>query len=204
MEKWIELQLFAEKAEEEEPENQGSEGKDPKDGDEPSGTGEPLTAEQVQKMIQSETDKVRTEYSKRLKDVEAEKKKIEDEKLSTEEKLKLEQERKEKALAEKEQELTTKELKLRSYDVMKEHKVPEELQEVLLAAVSDEEELNSRGELIGKAFSEAVEKAVSERLKDYGRSPEASDDRPPRDPSEMSMEEYADWYRKQQEKSKDI
>lgn len=46
----------------------------------------PLTIEDVQKMIQSETDKVRTEYSKKLKDKDKELESIKVEKMTEEEK----------------------------------------------------------------------------------------------------------------------
>ena len=60
------LQLFAEPGGEPDPEN-------PEDkGGEPTPEDIPLTMEEVRKLIQSETDKVRTEYSKKLKDAMAE------------------------------------------------------------------------------------------------------------------------------------
>lgn len=194
----FDLQMFADEEKEDQPANDS-------DQQQPEETeaGTPMSREEVEKMIQSETDRVRQEYSKRLKDVQEEKDKLENEKLTAEEKLELEAERRRKALEEKEQELTSKELRLKSYDVMKKHQIPDELQDVLLEGIQSEDQLLERGEKLADTFSRAVDAAVSKELEKYGREPHTDPDEG-KEPADMSMDEYAAWFRKKREESKPL
>jgi len=197
----IDLQLFAEERDSKEPnspEEEATSG-DEEGGSEETGEGKHVTLEEAKKMLQSEADKIRTEYSKKLKEERSERERLENEKLSAEEKLALEEERRRKALEEKEQELTSKELKLRSFEVMESHEIPRALQPILLEGVDSEDGLTQRADLLSKTFSEAVQTAVDEQMSEYGRKP-ASGDSSGKDPSSMTMEEYAAHWEAQREK----
>ena len=61
-----------------------------------------MTAEDIKKLIQSETDKVRTEYAKKLKAEQDEKDRLLKEKMSDEEKAKFERDKLQKDLEERE------------------------------------------------------------------------------------------------------
>ncbi len=121
-----------------------------------------LTTEQVKKMIQSETDRVRTEYSQKLKE-------LEKAKMTEDEKRIAELQEKEQALTAKEQELLKKSLTLHAINVLNEKKIPVEFAEYLIAG--DEETTNQRIESFNKQWSEKFTEAVQDINKSIGRKP---------------------------------
>lgn len=157
------LQLFAEPGGEPEPEN-------PEDkGGEPTPEDKPLTMEEVQRMIQSETDKVRTEYSQKLKDAKAEAERLAKEKMSEEEKAEFERQKLQKELQEKEQALLERELNLKAIDLLTEAKMPLTFKEFVVGA--DEETTKAKVKTLKTLWTEELEKAVKERFKEKGRDP---------------------------------
>ena len=78
-----------------------------------------ISEDEIEKMIQSATDKVRTDYVKKLKSLESEKEELKKSAMSEAEKAKYEKEQHEKSLQEKEKELTRKELLIEATDLLK-------------------------------------------------------------------------------------
>ena len=130
-------------------------------------TKEELTLEQVQKMIQSETDKVRTEYSKKLKALEREKEELEKAKMTEEEKAKYELEKYQKELAEKEKAIALKELTIITGDLLKENGLPFEFRDFLIG--TDEEDTKLKISLFKKEWDKAIKAEVESRFKASGR-----------------------------------
>lgn len=193
----IDIQLFAE---EEQEQDTGKEGATDGTGatseqEEQDGSKETLTMDEVQKMIQSETDKRVTKMQKDLETIKKEKEELEKEKMTAEEKRKYEEEKRKQELEEKDRQLTAKELRIKSFEVMKEQDIPSDMQDVLLAGVDSEETMKERAEKVSKTFKQAVNTAVEEKLKEYGREPETHP-AGEKDTSAMSMEEYEAWWNK--------
>lgn len=148
---------------------EGNEDKDTKVENDDS-TEKPLTLEDVKKMIQSENDKIRTEYSKKLKakDIELEEVKksnmTEQERLDYENKSLQEQlMEREKALLEKEEAFNRSQLELDAVDILKQHDLPIEAKSFL---VSTNVEVTTNNILAFKVmFDEAIEKEIKERIK---------------------------------------
>ena len=130
-------------------------------------TKEELTLEQVKKMIQSETDKVRTEYSKKLKALEKEKEELEKAKMTEEEKAKYELEKYQKELAEKEKAIALKELTIITGDLLKENGLPFEFRDFLIG--TDEEDTKLKISLFKKEWDKAIKAEVESRFKASGR-----------------------------------
>lgn len=127
----------------------------------------PLTLEDVQKMIQSETDKVRGEYSKKLKDKDKE---LEEVRLSsmTEDEKKAEMLKNATTELEKKQaELLHKELTLGTIDLLKENDLPLDAKDFLLG--KDLESTKANVEAFKNMFATALEQAVTERFKQTGK-----------------------------------
>lgn len=125
---------------------------------EPSKT---FTQEDVDKLIQ---DRIAREQQKWQKKVEEEK--LEAEKLAkmkAEEKAKYEEEKRMKALEERENAIKVRELKATAIEILTEKNLPKDLIEIL--NYTDAETCNKSIEAVEKAFTQAVEKAVNERLK---------------------------------------
>lgn len=144
-------------------EDDGTDAKDTKKKDQDK----PLTIEDVEKMIQSATDRVRTEYSKKLKDKEKE---LEELRLAsmTEEERKAEEQRKlQETLDKKEAELKLKELTLTTIDLLKENELPLEAKDFLIGNDVDSTKANIKA--FKKMFSYALEQAVTERFKQTGK-----------------------------------
>lgn len=138
-------------------------------GGEPTPEDKPLTMDEVRKLIQSETDKVRTEYSKRLKEAQAEVERLAKEKMSEEEKAEFERQKLQKELEEKERALLERELNLLAVDLLTEAKMPLEFKEFVVGA--DEETTKAKVATLKKLWTDALEKAVQERFKEKGRDP---------------------------------
>ena len=144
----------------EEPVNTGATG---------SANEQPLTMEMVQKMIQSETDKVRTEYSKRLKAADVEKEELIKQKMTEEEQRQYELDQLQKQLQEKEQAITQKEMTIKTVDLLKDKGLPLDLKAFVTA--SDESELESKIETLEKVWNSTIKQAVESKFKDSGREP---------------------------------
>jgi len=157
------LQLFAEPGGEPDPENPENKGGEPTPED------KPLTMEEIQKMIQSETDKVRTEYSQKLKDAKAEAERLAKEKMTEEEKAEFERQKLQKELEEKERALLERELNLLAVDLLTEAKMPLAFKDFVIG--QDEETTKARVTTLKNLWNAALEQAVQERFKEKGRNP---------------------------------
>lgn len=140
-----------------------------------------LTKEAVEKMIQSATDKVRTEYVKKLKILEAEKEELEKAKMTEEEKRAFEEEKRQKELEAKEQEIRQKELNIKAYDVIVEQELNPKLKPFILA--DTEEDIETKAKELKSIINNIVETALQEKIKGLGREPHkggepAGDDNP--------------------------
>lgn len=129
----------------------------------------PLTMDEVRKLIQSETDKVRTEYSKRLKEAQAEVERLAKEKMSEEEKAEFERQKLQKELQEKEQALLQRELNLLAVELLNEAQMPLEFKEFVVGV--DEETTKAKVTTLKNLWNTALEQAVKERFKEKGRDP---------------------------------
>jgi hypothetical protein len=132
----------------------------------------PLSKEDVQKLIQSETDRVRTEYSKKLKALETEKEKLVKEKMSEEEIKALELKKAQDAIAQKERELNSQLLKLKAIDMLKEEGLDIEFKDYVLG--EDEETMKTRIKVFKKQWDTAINKAVEAKFQNNSRSPNSS------------------------------
>lgn len=136
-----------------------------------------LTQEQVQKMIeeatakasQSAADQVRTEYSKKNKELQDKLDEITKSKMSEEEKAKFEREKLEKELLEREQALKLREVALHTVDKLRELELPLEFRDIL--AGQDIEATNQRIEVFRQQWQKALNSAVEERFKQNGGDP---------------------------------
>lgn len=169
------LQLFADGVE---PTNQAPEPAPtldepaPSNGGEPKPDSKPFDMEEIRKLIQSETDKVRTEYSRKLKEAQAELERLKAEKMTEEEKAKYEQEKLQKELQEKEQALLQRELNLLAVELLNESDMPIEFKEFVIG--SDQETTKARIATLKSLWTKSLEKAVQERFKENGRIPHDS------------------------------
>ena len=160
------LQLFAEPAETVEPKETVEQGAT----DEAKETEKPLTLEMVQKMIQSENDKIRTEYTKKLKAVETEKEEILKKSMSDEEKRQYELDQMQKQLEEKERAITHKEMTIKTVDLLKANDLPLEFRDFITA--SNDDELTDRITKLKSVWLDAIKQHVDGTFKAGGREPQ--------------------------------
>jgi len=151
---------------------QGSQGTSPAGTDGNVPPAKATESPDIAKIIQSETDKVRTEYSKQFK---AQQAMIDDLKKSqmTESELR---KYKDSQLQEREATLQRKELELLAVDVLREHEIPLNLREFIVG--KDADETKNRAAALKSEFQKAVESAVQERFKSAGRDPAKASDPP--------------------------
>lgn len=131
-------------------------------------TDEVLTKDIVDKMIQSATDKVRTEYSTKLRDVEKEKENLVKEKMSEDEQRQFDLDQLTKTLEDKEREIANRELTIKTVDLLKDKDLPLDFRDFVIG--NDEETTVKRVEKFGQLWTKALEEAVGQRFKDNGRN----------------------------------
>lgn len=134
---------------------------------------EALSKEDIMKLIQSETDKVRTEYSKKLKDKDKELEETKKSKMSDAEKAEYELNQLKENLSQKEKDLLTKEMTLTTIELLKENDLPLEVKDFLMG--KDEESTVSNIKVFKDMFSKAVEQAVEGRFKSSGKDHKTGD-----------------------------
>lgn len=88
---------------------------------------ETLTRDDIQKMIQSETDRVRTEYSRKLKEVESEKEELQKQSMTEKQRAEFELEQQRKKNADTSAELAQRELALERANIIQELSIPKDL-----------------------------------------------------------------------------
>lgn len=128
-----------------------------------------LTLEEVQRMIQSETDKVRGDYSKKLKDAEEALEKIKREKMTEEERAQADREKAARDLKEREDALNAREVALHTVEVLTAKGLPLQFRDFL--AGSNKEETDKRVVDFETAWAKALKEAVEAKFKDGGSDP---------------------------------
>lgn len=161
----FDLQLFADDEPQDKPQDEPKD--NPEGATDDNSEEKPLTKEDIQKMIQSETDRVRTEYSKKVKALEQEKEELEKEKMTEEEKAKFELEKREKELADREKEILKRDLTIRTVDLLKENELPLDFREFVTG--KDEDSTNERVDTFKKLWDEEIKKAIDDIYKSNGR-----------------------------------
>jgi hypothetical protein len=129
----------------------------------------PLTLEEIQKMIQSETDKVRTTYAKQLKDKQDELDKLAREKMTEEERAAADLLKAQTDIKDREAALLRREVELHAVDVIGKKGLPSNFREFLLGA--NVEETDKRIDAFALAWDASVKEAVEKRFKDSGTDP---------------------------------
>lgn len=139
----------------------------------PERTGEVLTKEDVEKMIQSATDRVRTEYSRKLKDSEAEKEELKKAQMDAKQRAEYEFEQQRKENAEMKEALRVERLALDRANVITEMQIPKDLAPFVSGGNRDELESNAKD--LMTAFRAAVKDESTRELvqRSAGAKPEA-------------------------------
>lgn len=166
--------------------------------------GQALTLEEVKKLIQSETDKVRTEYSRRLKEAQEELEKLKTEKMSAEERAQYEREKLEQELREREQKLIEREVKLYTVDKLRELNLPLEFRDIL--AGKDVDDTEKRIQIFAEQWQKALQEAIKQVFKEHGEQPKKGKDadtfKNPWTKEHWNLTEQGRIYREDPEKAK--
>jgi hypothetical protein len=124
-----------------------------------------LTKEDVEKLIQSSNDRVRTELYQKIK---AKDQEIEDLKKTTMSAAEIRKMQDEK-LAQRETDLKAKELIIVATDSLRDSNLPIDFRDLVIG--SDEDTTKAKVLILQKRFQKAVEDAVSEKFKSAGHEP---------------------------------
>lgn len=123
----------------------------------------------VEKLIQSSNDKLRTEYSKKIRDIQKENEMLKKEKMSENERREYEAQQLKDALETKERDLIRREMELLAVKTLEEKKLPVSFVEFVIG--DNEEKTISRIAQLEKSFADEVKSAVEIKMKLYGREP---------------------------------
>lgn len=123
----------------------------------------------LERAAQSAADKVRTEYSQKLKDAQKQIEQLQDEKLSAKERTEKEQDRIRKDLEVKAAELNRKSLQLLAIKELETAELDPKFMDFVIG--SDEDATKGRIKDLKDAFSQALGKAVDDKMKAQGRDP---------------------------------
>jgi len=123
----------------------------------------------IDKIAQSREDRVRTQYSKQVKDLQKEIEMMKKEKMSENERREYEAQQLKEALETKERDLTRREMELLSVKKLEEKQLPVSFVEFVIG--ENEETTLKNIESMEKVFGEAVKSAVDVKMKAYGREP---------------------------------
>jgi len=176
----------------------GTETQDNQDNNTEGKETETLTMEMVQKEIQKASDKVRTEYSKKVKALEAEKEELLKEKMNEEEKKNYEMSKLQKELQAKETAILQRELNLKAVDLLTENELDLEFRPFVIG--SDEETTVAKVETLKKVWQNAINKAVETRFKENGRNVDTKAEKGNVDYESMSLDSFADEWKKKNRK----
>ncbi len=123
----------------------------------------------VEKIAQSAADRVRLEYSTKLKAAQKEIELLKTERMSDSEKREFEAQKLKEELEAKDRDLTKREMELLAVKSLEEKKLPGSFIEFVVG--DNEEKTIGRIAQLEKVFGEELKNAVNERMKSYGRSP---------------------------------
>lgn len=160
----VNLQFLADKGDEDE---QKKDDDDEKDEDTEGGKDKEevsFTAEQQAKIDALIAKTIAKERAKRDKEIEAAKTEAEKlAKMNADQKAEYERQKREEELTKREAEITRRELRATALETLAEKSLPKQLADILV--YTDAESTNNSLEAVEKAFREAVEAGVNERLK---------------------------------------
>ena len=156
---------------------------------EPTQTQEPLTEEAVEKMIQSATDRVRTEYSGKLKATEAERDDLKKESMTAAEAAKFELEKLKEANAVTAAELAKERLALDRASVITDLEVPKNLAPFVTG--DSIETILSSAKALMDTFKVEVQKAMEVKLVSSSDPPVVGDKVDP--VNRMQLDNMAAW-----------
>ena len=127
-----------------------------------------LDEEAIQKMIQSATDKIRTDYTKRMKQLEEEKEALLKEKMSESEKKDYELNKREKAIREAESRLLASNIENAAVNSVARLEIPIDFKDFVKGETVEETE--KRAEQFHELWKSAVDAEVQKRFAANGRS----------------------------------
>lgn len=123
----------------------------------------------VEKLLQSETDKIRTKYSQEKQQLERELNGLKKRHMTEKEREEHERQERERALSERERELNRKSLELIATSELATVGLPIEFRELVLGV--DEKDTKSRIQTVKNLLDQRVEQEVTNRLRAGGRIP---------------------------------
>lgn len=126
-----------------------------------------LTKDYIEKMIQSEVDKVRTKYVKEIKQKDKELENYRTATMTAQEKAEYEMQELQKQLEERETTLLHKEMRGTATDLLAASELDLGFADYVIG--SDVESTKQRAEAFSKLFSKALEKKIEQRFKEAGR-----------------------------------
>ena len=178
----IDLQHFAEPAGGDNGGDNGGEGNNATDTGTEGKTdnGGSLSAEALDKLIQSRVDQKTADLGKKIADLQKENNDLKNAGKSAEEIKKSELAEKDKALTEKEQALLERENRLYALKAIKEAELDDggvkslELAEFVIAGATKEEDIDKRVQAFKSLVNSIVEKKVDATFKKHGRNPNGS------------------------------
>lgn len=161
-----------------------------------------ITEETVKKLIQSETDRVRTKYSQDLKAAQEQIESLQKEKMTAAQVREYEQKQLTERLAAKEKELNDKEVGIHARDKLIEEGL--DISFVDFVKAGDKEKTDERIKLLKLKFNESLAKAIEDKLKEHGRDPQKGRDQVTQPailgmtPAQIQQKSRADpeWFRK--------
>ena len=124
-----------------------------------------LSKEDVEKLIQSSNDRVRTELYQKIKAKDQEIEELKKSTMSAAEVKKMQEEK----LAQREKDLRAKELVIIATDSLRDSNLPIDFRDLVIG--SDEDSTKAKVLILQKQFQKAVEDAVSLKFKSAGHEP---------------------------------
>ena len=138
----------------------------------------PLSKDEVEKLIQDkvqrETDRVRTEYSKKLKALETEKETLAKEKMTEEEKREFELKQAQATIQEKEKAYNQKLLELNAIEWLKAEGLDTDFKNYVIG--NDEDTTKARIKEFRKQWDSAIKKEIETKFQSNSRTPNQSSD----------------------------
>lgn len=174
----LNIQFFAEGGEGEggaAANNGGGEGGEGGNNSQNNGNGSQLSAEELERLIQSEADKRTAKLGKEKADLQKELEKLQNEKLTEDERKQKEMEAKEKAMLEKEKALQEKENRLTALKLIKEAELDDgskqSLEIIDFVMAENEEKIKERVTSFKNLVDRLVSAKVEQTFKQNGRVP---------------------------------
>lgn len=133
-----------------------------------------LTEETVRKIVQSETDRVRTKYSVELKAAQDQIEALQKEKMTSAQLREYEQKQLTERLAAKERELNDKEVSIHARDQLIAEGL--DISFVDFVKADSKEKTEERIKLLKSRFNESLAKAIEDKIKEHGRDPQKGRD----------------------------